>query len=1032
VTFCDLVGSTELSERLDPEELREVVRLHRETCARVIRRFEGYLAKYLGDGLLVYFGYPHAHEEDAERAVRAGLALVDETQRLNPRLEQDHGIRLAVRVGIHTGLVVAGEMGATAPREPLGIIGETPNIAARLEGIAEPNTVVISDATLRLVPGLFITQDSGTPALKGVTEPIRIYRVIQPSGVRSRLEAAAGRLSPFVGRQEEIGLLLGRWEQVEEKLGQVVLISGEAGVGKSRLVQVLRERLAETPHTWLECRCSPYAQASAFYPVIELLQQGLNFAETDSPDDKLGKLERGLERAGFSLPEVVPLLASLLSLPLPDHYSALRMSPELQRRKTLDALVAWTVALGERQPVLFLYEDLHWCDPSTLEVLSLSVEQVPTTRVLLLLTSRPEFQSPWPPRSHHTPIVLKRLSGRQARAMVAGLTPRRTLPEDVIEPIVTRADGMPLFVEELTKMVLESGLLKEHGGRYALTGSLSALAIPTTLQDSLMARLDRLGAAKDVAQLGATLGREFSHGLLQAVSSVDEPALRQGLARLIDAEVLYQRGLPPQATYLFKHSLIQEAAYDSLLKSTRRQYHEQIARVLEDRFPEQAAIEPELVARHYDEAGIAAQAIAYYQRAGDEARTRSANVEAIAHLERAVELTLTLAEGSERNERELGLQLGLGAARNQARGPGSEDTRRSWERARVLCEGAGTPSQLATALRGLAVHYTDRSELDTAIELADELIALAQRIGDDGHLLLGHTSRGSPKFWQGRFRECLEDNDAAFAIYDPKTHAAFALTLGLDQAVLAYGNSSWALWFLGYPEQAAARGEATVEHARTLAHPYSLALALFRASVSYNFQREWDTSVRHVEEAIELSERHGLPLMLGLSNVARALPVACHQGEDTVAVAKEGLGGAAGTGSQAGAPMALWIIARIHQERGREADALGVVEAALATSAQGKQPFYDAELLRLKGELLLSKDEAEAESHFRRALHVARAQEARSFELRTATNLAHLWQKQGRKEDARQLLAPIYAWFTEGFDTLDLKDAKTLLEELGA
>jgi tetratricopeptide (TPR) repeat protein len=604
------------------------------------------------------------------------------------------------------------------------------------------------------------------------------------------------------------------------------------------------------------------------------------------------------------------------------------------------------------------------------------------------------------------------------------------LPAVVLEQVVSKTDGVPLFLEELTKTVLESDLLRESDQRYERTDALPELAIPSTLQDSLMARLDRLGRAKEVAQLGAVLGREFPHELLAAVSSLDAESLEPALRELASAELLYPRGVPPRASYTFKHALIRDTAYESLLKSTRQRLHGRVAQALEKDFPERAATEPELVAHHYDQAGRVQEALPYYQRAGDEARTRSANVEAIAHLERGVELTRMLPEGSERNECELGLQLSLGPTRLAAHGFASEEARRSWERARELCEDAGNPFQLATALRGLAVYYSNRSKLDTAIELAEQLLALARRTRDDGDLLAAYTVMGHPKFWQGRFREVLEELDAALEIYNPKRHTALTLAYGTDQAVVAYAFSSMSLWFLGYPERAAARAEAMVEHARQLAHPYSLAFALIFASIVYVIQRKWDSGARHAGEDIKLSERYGFPLMLGLSTVTRGLALACGRGEDTLTAATEGLGGVVGTGTQAGAPFFLWTLARIHQEGAREADAFGAVETALATSARLGQPFYDAELLRLKGELLLSKDEAEAESHFRRALHVARGQEARSSELRTATNLARLWQKQGKKNEARALLAPIYDWFTEGFDTLDLKDAKALLEEL--
>ena len=603
VMFCDLVGSTALSGQLDPEELREVVRAYQAMCAEVIGSFEGHLAKYLGDGLLVYFGYPVAHEDDAPRAVRAGLGIVGAIHELplaNIRLQ--HPIQ--VRIGIHTGLVVAGEMGAGDAREPLAIIGETPNVAARLQEVAAPNTVVISAATQRLVQGFFTCQDLGLRTLKGVSAPLAVYRVLGESGVRSRLEvAAAAGLTPLVGREEEVGLLLQRWEQAKEGTGQVVSLSGEPGIGKSRLVRVLKERVAEEVQTWLECRCSPYYQNTALYPLIDLLQRVLRFQKEDTPEEKLCKLEVGVrgqwkgqaEAASLQV-ETILLFASLLSLPLPEgRYSPLTLTPQRQKQKTLEALLAWLLAEAARQPLPFILEDLHWADPSTLEFLSLLTDQVPTARVLTVLAFRPEFIPTWTPRSHMSQITLMRLPRKQAEVMVEKVAGGKGLPPDVVQQIVAKTDGVPLFVEELTKMVVES---VESIGSVGLPSRmpLQAIAIPATLQDSLMARLDRLGTAKEVAQLGATLGREFSYELIRAVSPVGEATLQQALARLVAAEVLYRRGLQPQARYLFKHALIQDAAYQSLLKSTRQQYHRQIAQVLEEQFAEIKETQPEALA----------------------------------------------------------------------------------------------------------------------------------------------------------------------------------------------------------------------------------------------------------------------------------------------------------------------------------------------------------------------------------------------------------------------------------------------------
>ncbi|HEX2185917.1 MAG TPA: adenylate/guanylate cyclase domain-containing protein, partial [Chloroflexota bacterium] len=596
--FCDLVDSTALASQLDPEEWREVVRAYQDTCAKVIARYDGHVAQYLGDGLLVYFGYPRAHEDDAQRAVRAGLGMVEAMGQLNARLAQERGVQLTVRLGIHTGLVVVGDVGGGARQEQLAL-GETPNLAARLQGIAAPNTLVISAATFQLLGGFFACQPLGTPPLKGLTQPLAVYRVLYESMARSRLEAA-GRTgwTPLVGREQEIGVLLERWAQVKDGLGQVVLLSGEAGIGKSRLVQVLTEQVAAEPRAWhTPCQCSPYHQHTALYPLIDLLERVvLCFDREESPQQKVGKLEGFVVQYGLPLAEAVPLLAALLSLPLPADYAPVTGSLEQHKQQTLHVLLTIILRIAAQQPVLFVMEDLHWVDPSTLELLSLLVDQGPTARILALFTCRPDFTPPWTGRAHLTQVTVNRLPRRQAVEVIRQVAHGKLLPPEVVEQIVAKTDGVPLFVEELTKMVLEAGLLQERDERYALAGPLHPLAIPATLHDSLMARLDRLAAVKALAQLGATLGREFSYALLRAVAPWDEATVHRGLHQLVAVEFLYQRGLPPQATYVFKHALIQEAAYQSLLRSTRQQYHQHIAQVVEVRFPELGATQPELLA----------------------------------------------------------------------------------------------------------------------------------------------------------------------------------------------------------------------------------------------------------------------------------------------------------------------------------------------------------------------------------------------------------------------------------------------------
>ncbi len=1061
VMFCDLVGSTALSTQLDPEELREVIQAYRETCATVIRRFEGHLAKYIGDGLLVYFGYPQAHEDDAQRAVRVGLGIIAALQRKvpsplagegqgegakmsavdtpHPNLPPQGGKELRtlqVRIGIHTGLVVAGEMGVGDQPEPLAIVGETPNLAARLQqDIAQPNTVVISAATHRLVEGYFTYRDLGAQTLKGISTPVLVYQVLGESGMQSRFEVATTTgLTPLVGREQEIGLLLERWGQVKERMGQVVLLSGEAGIGKSRLVQVLTERVAGESHARIECRCSPYYQNSALYPVIDHLQRLLQLRREDVPEQKLDKLERTLEQYGFSLSEVVPLFASLLSLPLPERYAPLSLTPQKQKQKALEALLTWLLKEAEKQPVRFVMEDLHWVDPSTLEFLGLLIDQAPTARLYILLTFRPEFSPPWASHSHLTQITLNRLVRRQAEVMIEKLVGGKPLPAEVIQQVITKTDGVPLFVEELTKTVLESGLLREAEGRYELTGPLPPLAIPMTLQDSLMARLDRLAGVREVVQLGATLGREFTYELLRAVSPLDEATLQRELARLVEAELLYQRGLPPQATYLFKHALIQDAAYQSLLKSTRQQYHQQIAQVLEERFAETREIHPELLAHHYTEAGLREQAIIYWQRAGQRAVARSANNEAISHLTKGLELLKTLPDTPERTQQELTLQIALGVPLGITKGYASPEAGTVYDRARKLCQQVGETPQLCPVLWGLWRVYSLQADWQTARELGEQLLLLAQRYQDRDFLLQAHHALWGTLVFLGEFAPACEHLEQGLTLYDSHQHRSHAFLYGgHDPGVCGLAQGACVLWLLGYPDQARKRIKEAPILAQELAHPFSLALALDYAAMLSQFRREVQTAQEQAEALIALSREQGFPVFLAQGTIVQGWALAGQgQGETGITQMRQGLAAYRGTGAELGLPYQLARLAEVYGRTGLAEEGLSVLAEALAATDKTNDRRWAAELYRLKGELTLKQSsvQKEAEECFHQAIDIARRQSAKSLELRAAMSLARLWQSQGKKDEARQMLAEIYNWFTEGFDTKDLQEAKALLEEL--
>jgi predicted ATPase len=838
----------------------------------------------------------------------------------------------------------------------------------------------------------------------------------------------------LVGRETEVAVLRERWAQARDGLGQMVVLSGEAGIGKSRLVMALKEQVADAPHTRWECRCSPYFQDSALYPLIDLSQRALQFGRDESPEAKLQKIAAGLGHYGLAQPETVALWAALLSVPLADPYPPLNLTPQRQKQKTFEAIVALLLALAAEQPMLFIVEDLHWIDPSTLEFLTLLIDQGPTARLLTLLTCRLEFHVPWGFRAHLTPLTLNRLPRPQVAQMVGRVVGGKALPPEVVEQIVAKTDGVPLFVEELTKAVLESGLLREGEERYELTGPLPPLAIPATLHDSLMARLDRLATVKDVAQLGATIGRTFAYELLQAVSPLDEVTLQHGLRQLVEAELVYQRGVPPQATYTFKHALIQDAAYQSLLRSTRQQYHQRIAQVLVSQFPETAETQPELLAQHYTEAGLSAQAIPYWQRAGQRASERSAHVEAMAHLTRGLEVLNTLPDTPERTQQELVLQTTLGPALLATKGYAAPEVGQVYARAQELCQQVGETPQIVPTLYGLYYFHLIRAEFHRARELAEQLLRVAQHHQDQSVLLLAHLALSVPPFHLGELTLCRTHLEQGMALYDAQQHHALAFRYGIDPGVFFLCAAARPLWLLGFPEQARTSIREALTLAHTLAHPFSLAFTLHWAATTHQLRREAPAAQDQAEVSMMFSREQGFALWVPGGTVLRGWALT-EQGqmEEGIAQMRQGMTAWQATGAEVDRPYYLALLAEGYGKAGQAEAGLPVLAEALAVVDAIEERYYEAELYRLKGELLLARSaeqHTEAETCFRQALDIARRQQAQSLELRAAMSLSRLRQQQGKRAEACALLAPIYGWFTEGFDTADLQEAKALLEAL--
>jgi class 3 adenylate cyclase/predicted ATPase/DNA polymerase III delta prime subunit len=1029
VMFCDLVSSTELSTRLDPEDLREVLGIYHATIREGIGRFDGFVARYMGDGVLVLFGYPQAHEDDAERAVRAGLRLVGRVAQIKVGPSN-----LAARIGIATGLVVVGELIGSGTAQERDVVGDTPNLAARLQGLAGPNTVLIDSGTRQLLGQLFEYRDLIPVEVKGFPDPIETWQVLRPSAIDSRFEALrTTALTPLVGRDDEIELLMRRWSRAKGGEGQVILLSGEPGVGKSRIAAAISEHLGNEPHRRLRYFCSPQHRDSPFYPFIVQLERAAGFTREDTPELKFEKLEQLLSRAGKSRPETVALFADLLAVSAEELFEPPSADAQQRRELTFVAMLDELQKLSLQTPILMVLEDIHWIDSTSLDLVTMIIEEVPRLPVLFVLTFRPDFQPPWTGQPQVTTLTLGRLGQRETIVLAEQTAAGKALPPEILAQIVQRADGIPLFIEELTKTILESRLVREENGQYQLDGPLPPLAIPSSLQASLMARLDRLALVKEVAQIGSAIGREFSYQLLAAVSLRSDAELATVLAQLIDSGLVFRRGEPAHGSFVFKHALVQDAAYSTLLRAQRHELHLRIGKSLEERFPETVETQPEILAHHYTQAGLLDPAIGYWRQAGERALRRSATAEAVQHLTRAIELTRSLPSAHDRDRQELDLHLALGRMIRMVKGIAAPDTLHVFSRAHELLDEDASVDEHITVLYGLwGVHYV-RAEHGAAREVSEECLVLAERHGHDEAAALGHYIMGDSLWATGAFAEARCHLECVLKLCKPIDENGATARFQHNYDVNALAFLAWCLWPLGYLEQAARAASQTIARARQIGHVPLLAFALHcGVLLDAGFAHEAEPGSALADESVAFCVQHGVAAYELWARFWQGAAIArrgdLHEG---VKIMRAAMDAAAKIDAKLFRPLHLGQLASAYARLDQPETAITLLEEALVMAETTKERLFDPELHRRRGELLLTLNNAgQGETALAEALTVARAQNARLWELRAAMSLARLRRTQHRPAEARDLLKPVYSSFTEGFATLDLRQARTLLSEL--
>jgi class 3 adenylate cyclase/predicted ATPase len=1020
VMFCDLVGSTQLSQKLDPEDLQKLLDAYRRACSTAIGRYGGEVARFFGDGVMSFFGWPYAHEDDAVRAVHAALEIVSGVTTISGP------VTLACRVGISSGPVLVGQTVGSTASWSMDAVGETPNIAARLQTLAAINTVLISESTRRLVSAVFDLEDLGLQELKGVTQAIHVYRVLAAKSAGSRFEAAhAGSLAPLIGRSSELSLLLDRWKKVKEGDGQVILLSGIPGVGKSRLLHELKSHIQHEPHILLHYQCSPYHSQSAFFPVIEQIEKASQLTAHEADADKIAKLRAYLPPLPNNSVEPVLLIANLLSVSTENHRELSGLTAQQIKNRTISTLVDMLLAFSLQRPALCIFEDAHWVDPSTLELLDLIISRIGHARVLLIVSCRPEFHPPWTIHANITIHSLTRLSQTEVRTLIGDLLKGRSISEELVDQIIEKADGVPLFIEELTSSTLSPPSQTQATSGRAAQPAL--LRVPETLSDALMERLDRVAPSRRVVQIAAVIGREFSYDLLAAASRLNDEDMVSVLSQLEQADIIYRVGISPSVRFAFKHVLLRDAIYDSLLRSKRQQVHSDIASILKNDYPQLVENQPELLAYHYQEAGNHELGIHCWFEAGKRALAHSANVEAIVIFRNALQLLNALPETSERTKQEIDIQLALGIPLIAVRGYASTETREAFSRARTLCLWLGNIPEYFQALFGLWGHSWMSGKNDEALHMAEEFLSRSRALSDLVPSMVAHRVMGSTLLTIGKFQSSANHFEEAIRLSISRGKQPLYNLYMVEPQVASLLLLSWDLWFLGYPDQSLSRVSEALALAQELGQPYTIAFAHYMTSVVHLLRGDATRALESAERSFEMSKEQRFSLYVTLSRISRgrALGDLGRLAEGRAEI-ERGIDESRRSGVGYMLPMMESWLAEVRAKAGENETALSIVEEMLSNIGDVTGRAWEAELRRQRAQIFLALNPSkvrEVESQLKRSLEVARGQSAKSLELRAATSLAELWRAQGRSDEARALLEPIYRWFHEGADTADLRQA---------